>query len=227
MSLKLMSITFFLIFSFSLQGELIKGFMTHHLHLEIRWEELRKNGFKFGLIRFGAYYLDKIIYCCFWSSNYNNAKRLGFDFGIMFSNYVFGEAEEKMQALTLLRYIKNYKFEYPVFLSVDEDLKKYGKTLVSASVRTFCDTLIQNRYLCGFYADADFIEEYFEDDLKTNYPILLKFNKNGNQSRYKGKFDIRETSPETNLNGIDYEFSYSISEVDFPTYIKENHYNGY
>ena len=40
---------------------------------------------------------------------------------------------------------------------------KLGKNVVSAIARTFCDTLIENKYSCGFYATAEYIEENFGD----------------------------------------------------------------
>lgn len=230
--MKFIHIILILILSITLQNEEettpIKGFQINHLHTEINWQNLKDKGYKYGLIRYGAYYDGTIIHCCFWGKNYNNGKKLGFDLGLIFPNYVYGLGAIKQEADTFLKSIKNYKFEYPIFYELsNSDLLKLGKKIVSAIARTFCDTLIENKYSCGFYATAEYIEELFEDDLKTNYPILLQYDEEKDQSNYKNKIDIKELSEEYFPDWIDHDISESESYFDFATYIKENHLNGY
>ena len=111
-----------------------------------------KEGVKFAILRAGFSQTKDSQF----ETHYKNAKKQGWGVGAYWYTYAESVAEAKKEAKAFLKVIKGKKFEYPIYLDIeDSSLRKLGRTTLNNIVKEF-GTIIQNAgYYFGVYTNVD------------------------------------------------------------------------
>ncbi len=180
---------------------LLKGIDVSKHNGEINWEEVKKSGINFAIIRAGYGNLTTQKDPCF-ENNYTKAKEVGIPIGVYWYSYASDASDAKKEANTCLEIISGKNFEYPIFYDIEEKkILDKGQSEVSKIAKNFCTTLKDKGYSCGIYASADPLNNLFDDDCKNNFPIWVA-HYNVDKPNYNGKWFIWQYTSQGNVNGI-------------------------
>ena len=146
--------------------------------------------------------------------------------GAVWVNYAENLEQVEKGVEDCVKKIGGIKFEYPIFYLINSYLFNKGKEIVNQAAKTFCDILKKNQLYCGIYAFTNEFENYFDDEIKNNYPIWA-IDLPIPEIPYQGNWGIREYTQNGRLQGLEKSARLSESRVDYYNIIKEGHYNGY
>ena len=97
--------------------------------------------------------------------NYKNAKSVGIKLGVYWYSNGKSQKEGEKEALACINIIKGKKFEWPIYVDIEDQFKD-GKKAVSNAARGFCNTLLKKKYYCGIYSSSSAFSTHFDDDVK-------------------------------------------------------------
>ena len=109
-------------------------------------------GVKFAIIRagFGTTKDNQ------FETHYKNAKKQGWGVGAYWYTYAKNTTQAKAEAKAFLKAIKGKKFEYPVYLDVeDSSIKSIGKTALNNIIKEFGTEIEKAGYYFGVYTNVD------------------------------------------------------------------------
>lgn len=213
--------------------------VSHHNGV-IDFTKVKADGIQGVIIHagYGFNSLDK-----YFHANIQNALKHGLHVGIYWFGYAGTVAHAKAEAEFLAKTLDQYrgKIDLPVYYDWEYDSynyikKQYGitatKQLVSDMTKAFCEVLEKYGWYSGFYANIDYLNNYYNDDIKNRFALWVaswtsKLN-------YSGQYGIWQYGAEVNkidnpqVNGISSKYvDKSYCYVDYPTLIKSNGLNGY
>lgn len=194
---------------------------------KINWEQAKKSGVQFAILRLGSGfnggYIDKT-----FDYNYRECKRVGIPVGCYIASYLNIDTEIQLTKQA----IKNKQFEYPIYFDI-EDFSIKGKNLIKSQITFYTTKYLKEieKLGCyvGIYTNRAFLNRNFNyNDIK-NYDIWI-----AHWSRYvnyKGVYPMHQFTnamkwygiPSTSEGGVDTSYCY----IDYPTIIKANALNGY
>ena len=156
--------------------------------------------------------------------NANECTRLGIPFGVYLYSYAKTKEAATSEANHVLRLIKNYKLEYPVFYDMEDRIQEpLSDEELTGICTTFCDILENNKYYVGIYANL------FWFNTKLNSSKLDKYDKwlaewRENPS-YAKPFGMWQYTSNGTINGIQTRVDENIAYKDYPAIIKANGLN--
>lgn len=194
---------------------------------KINWEQAKKSGVQFAILRLGSGYNGGYIDKTF-DYNYRECKRVGIPIGCYIASYLNIDTEIELTKQA----IKNKQFEYPIYFDI-EDFSIKGKNLTKSQITFYTTKYLKEieKLGCyvGIYTNRAFLNRNFNyNDIK-NYDIWI-----AHWSRYvnyKGVYPMHQFTnsmkwtgiPSTGEGGVDTNYCY----IDYPTIIKANGLNGY
>lgn len=111
-----------------------------------------QEGVKFAILRAGFSETKDSQF----ETHYKNAKKQGWGAGAYWYTYATTITEAQREAKAFLKVIKGKKFEYPVYLDIeDSSLRGLGKTTLNNIVKEFANTIINAGYYFGVYTNVD------------------------------------------------------------------------
>lgn len=173
----------------------------------INWSQVDKNEIDFAILRagYGFNTVDPR-----FKEYIEGAIKAGLDIGVYWFSYAHNNDDAVIEAKKCIETIEPYKqyIKYPVFWDWEYDSdnyvrKHYGivlsKAQVSSMAKAFMQTIIAHGYKTGNYANPDYLNRFFNDDIKDNYDLWLAHvkDKQGNplyKSSYKGKYTMHQYS---------------------------------
>lgn len=204
----------------------MKGIDVSRHNGAIDWKSVKADGIEFAIIRAG--YGKAISQKDAWfERNYQGCIDNGIPCGAYWYSYSVTPAEAEAEARTFLKVIEGKKFEYPVYLDIEEkNALATGKKNVSAIIKAFCGVMEKAGYWCGVYASRAHVQSYFDDDCKIRYSLWLaawgaKLNYSG------GEVGMWQYSDKGAVPGISGKVDMDVCYVDYPTAIKAAGKNGY
>lgn len=201
-------------------------------HNSIDWTKVTKSkDLDFVIIRAG--YGKNTIDAKF-RVNIENAIKKGLDIGIYWFSYAQNAEAAKQEAEFCLKTLNEYRkyITYPVFFDWENDSYNYvvktykitpTKQLVSDMARAFMKTIASAGYKTGNYSNKDYLNRFFDNDVKNNYDIWLAHVADGKgnpltTSNYTGQYIMHQYSwvgrPQGFLSNTDMDFcfvNYSIA----------------
>lgn len=113
--------------------------------------------------------------------NASECNRLGIPCGAYWFSYACNTSDANIEAKKFIETVKNYTMELPLAFDYEYDsvnyAKKQGITITASSVKnittTFCQYVEKQGYYCMLYANPDFINKYFGEDLVKRYDLWL------------------------------------------------------
>lgn len=121
----------------------------------------KSGGVKFAIIRagFGTTKDNQ------FETHYKNAKKQGWGVGAYWYTYATTVAEAKQEIKAFLKVIKGKKFEYPVYLDIeDASIRKAGKSTLNAIVKEYGEALEKAGYYFGVYTNLDWYNNKISGD---------------------------------------------------------------
>lgn len=111
-----------------------------------------KEGVRFAILRAGFSETKDSQF----ETHYKNAKKQGWGVGAYWYTYATTVAEAKRETRTFLKVIKGKKFEYPIYLDIeDSSLRTLGKTTLNNIVKEFGKVIEEAGYYFGVYTNVD------------------------------------------------------------------------
>lgn len=186
-----------------------------------------QQGFKFAIIKASqADFKDPE-----FESHYYYSKKAGLMVGAYHYCTATTKEEAKKEAKCCIEVIKGKRFEFPIFLDI-EDIKNknLSKSKNDEIIRTFCDELEKAGYWAGFYCNLDFYKNYCNGaELSKRYSLWL-----ASWAKQKPDIDtiqIWQYGGEVNFlrdSSIgNYTVDQDVSYIDYLPLIKAKMLNGY
>ena len=117
-------------------------------------DEVKKAGVEFVILR-GAYSTSKDV--CF-DDFYKKYKAKKIPVGVYHYSMATTITEAKKEADAMVKILKGKKFEYPIYLDVEDKVQKaLGKDKLTSIIQKYCDTLEKAGYYVGIYSTYLFL----------------------------------------------------------------------
>lgn len=148
------------------------------------FNKIKASGVKAVIIRCGYGKFDgKLHTDNYFYENIKKAKAAGLAVGVYFFSYAYNNQMAVDEAKYVLRLIKGYKMNLPVYFDWEYDSMTKAKKNMSRSAykktnwRTnitnmtaaFCNTITQNGYRAGYYFNLDYRNNYYDPSKLTRY----------------------------------------------------------
>lgn len=189
----------------------------------INWS-LLKNFVDFAIIRagYGRVISQKDIK---FEDNYKGCKDNNIPCGAYWYSYATSVDEIKTEAKVFLEVIKGKKFEYPVYLDIEEKSQaNLPSTTINNMIKAFCTILESNGYFVGVYSYDSFFSKV-SSDIQSRYSLWVA---NTSRTPQTAKtYAIHQHSFKGKINGIKDDVDLNNCYVDFPKIIKNSSLNGY
>lgn len=161
----------------------IRGIDVSEHNGVIDWEKVKASGIGFAMLRGGyGQTLDKQ-----FKRNASECNRLGIPCGVYWFSYALNAVGAIREAIRCLEAIQPYRIDYPIAFDLEYDSVNYaqkqgvfiGMELASGMARAFCQTLQDAGYIAMNYANPDYLNRYFDEQVKTEFPVWLAQWPNG------------------------------------------------
>lgn len=184
-----------------------------------------KNNIDFAIIRCG-YGIDKVDQDDKnFQTNADMCTKLKIPFGVYLYSYARSKEEAISEANHVLRLIKNYQLEYPVYYDVESNLyidQNTKETLIQMC-ESFCNTIEKAGYYVGIYSNLYMFET------KLNSSRLDKYDKWvaqwGSTVTYSKPFGMWQYTSDGKVSGINGRVDMNIAFYDYPMIIRKNNLN--
>lgn len=217
----------------------IKGIdVSYYQDKYIDWDKVAESGVKFAMVRSSYGYIsedsppaaDK-----YFHQNVTGAIKAGLDVGVY--HYCYAETVQgaRDEAKFVLSLIKGYDISYPIVIDIEDDWytrNGYTRAQLTAITEAFCDEIRDAGYLPMVYSYANWLKNQLNMEYLDEYAVWVA-HVGVDKPSFSGRYYIWQHSWEEKIPGIvdkngklldvDGDYSY----VDFGTYIRNNHLNGY
>lgn len=186
-----------------------------------------KEGVKFAILRAGFSTTKDSQF----ETHYKNAKKQGWGVGAYWYTYAESVSEARAEAKTFLKVIKGKKFEYPIYLDIeDASLRKLGKTTLNNIVKEFASVIENAGYYFGVYTNVDWYRNKISGStLNKKYDWWIASWTSTKPSEIDaGLWQFGGSSNEIRSNkvaGVTTDQDYAFK--DYPSIMKELGKNGY
>lgn len=202
---------------------LTKGIDVSKHNGVIDWSKAKKD-IDFAIIRagYGRLASQKDIK---FEKNYQGCVDNNIPKGAYWYSYATTVSDIQTEAKVFLSVIKDKKFEYPVYLDIEEQSQaSLSSTTINAMIKAFCTILEDSGYFVGVYSYDSFFNRV-STDVQSRYSLWVANTSNVPQ-RVK-TYGIHQHSFKGSVSGIKGAVDLNNCYVDFPTVIKSNGLNGY
>ena len=110
-----------------------------------------------------------------FESHYKNAKSAGMKIGVYWYSYADSVSDAEKEAKACLECIKGKSLYMPIYYDLEDSSQvKLGKSKLTEIAERFCETIKENGYRAGVYANLNWFNNYLDyDKLKSKYGIWL------------------------------------------------------
>ncbi|MDE6149692.1 MAG: fibronectin type III domain-containing protein [Ruminococcus sp.] len=189
----------------------VYGVDVSYFQNTVNWKKVKAAGIDFAIIRVGyrGYGDGTLMVDSKFKENLVNAKAAGVDVGVYFFTQAINITEAKQEANYVLKQIKGYSLEMPVYIDMEEisyDVGRFDKANLSYSTKTnickaFCETIENAGYRAGVYASNNCFTYHFDgSELAKSYDIwVAHYN---NYTNYSGEYQMWQYTGTGRVNGI-------------------------
>ncbi|MCC8068230.1 MAG: dockerin type I domain-containing protein [Ruminococcus sp.] len=205
---------------------------------DIDFKKVKADGIQGVIIRagYGMSTVDKNFH-----TNIQNAIKNGLHVGVYWFGYAYSESTAETEAKFFTSVLSQYSgsIDLPVFYDWEYDSFNYAKNKgitptkakISSWVDRFCSVMENNGYFVGVYGNLDYLNNYFNDTIKTKYTIWVA--QWASKCTYSGDYGIWQYGAETNkidsktVDGISGVVDKNYCYVEYPDIIVNKGFNGY
>ena len=177
----------------------LKGIDVSHHQGEIDWKAVKEDGIDFAIIRCGygqdiPGQDDK-----YWKENADGCTKNNIPFGVYIYSYAKTPEKAVGEAKHVLRLIKGYTLQYPIYLDI-EDASLSGLTASqhAANAKAFVETIEEAGYEAGIYSGYNWHTGYLTDPAfdqwdrwVARYNTYCGYNKDYNMWQYSSKGSVK------------------------------------
>lgn len=178
---------------------------------EIDWEQLRKEGVEFAIIRAGyrGSSSGSLVVDPYFEQNIKGALANGIDVGVYFFTQALNEREAVEEASIVLSLIKGYDITYPVFIDSEgaggngraDNLDVPERSKVC---QAFCETIRSGGYTAGIYASKNWLNNRLDiTKFSGDNVIWLAEYRNDDAPTYGGTYGLWQYTSSGRINGIE------------------------
>lgn len=139
---------------------MIKGIDLSCWQEKVNYNELKKQGIEFAIIRIG-YGKNKSQKDKLFETHYEGLKNAGIKIGIYLYSYMTSIEAGKQEAENCLYFLKGRKIDLPIFIDLEENrTAKLGCDAVTKGAIEFCKTIKKAGYEAGVYANLNWFTNY-------------------------------------------------------------------
>lgn len=161
-----------------------------------------------------------------FEANYSGCKSAGIPCGAYWYSYAVTPAEAEQEAQVFLEAINGKKFEFPVYLDIEEgNTFRTGKNNVNAIIKAFCNVMEKAGYWVGIYSSRAAVQTYISTENQQKYALWVA--EWGAKCNYNGTYGIWQNSGTGRISGINGNVDTDICYVDYPAIIKAAGKNGF
>jgi GH25 family lysozyme M1 (1,4-beta-N-acetylmuramidase) len=166
--------------------------------------------------------------------DYEGARAAGLEVGAYFYTYSTTIEGIEKDALDLLSYIKGKKFEYPIYLDLeDPSLSSLGKNNLSAMCEVFLCTLQENGYYAGLYTNHTWLTTILDtarmvtlfDIWYARYPLSEK--PTWNEEKYGKQLGMWQYTESGEIDGLEGSFDLNYAYKDYKEIMQKWRLNGF
>lgn len=194
---------------------MLKGIDVSEHQGVINWDVV-KSQIDFAILRVGfgdniASQDDK-----YFKRNADECTRLCIPFGVYIYSYATSIGQAKSEAEHVLRLIKGYKLDYPVYYDLEDSptTGKCSNELIADMAEVFANIIQANGFWCGVYASTYWWNSKLTDSRFNNWvKWVAQYN---NICTYQGSYDIWQYASDGSVNGINGNVDMNYCYVDYP-----------
>jgi lysozyme len=177
---------------------LIKGIDVSKWQGNINWEDVKKDGIEFAIIR--ASYGKESVDPCF-QINIEGAKKAGIHVGAYHYCYAKSIQEAEIEAKHFIDTITGHEFEYPLAVDIeDKSLENLNKDTLTDITNTFLNVVKSAGYKTMVYANKYWFENKLAIDKLLEHKIwIARYN---DRLDYNNRYDIWQYSSNGKIAGI-------------------------
>ena len=197
----------------------IKGIDVSKWNGAINWDEAKKDGVEFAIIREGygkkdPKQIDKRFY-----DNYNGAKSAGIHVGVYHYSYADSVDDAVKEAQFCLENIQGLDIDFPIVFDIeDKEQLKLNNRQRTDIVKAFCNEIEKAGYYAMFYCNLNWLNNYlYKDELTSKYDLWLA---HWNAPVPSVPCGIWQKSDCGHINGINGNVDIDIAYKDYPSIIK-------
>ena len=189
------------------RGEIIEGALSKGIDVSewqgiIDWDTVKKTDIEYAIIRCGYGMNQENQDDKYWERNAAECTRLGIPFGAYLYSYADSVEKAESEARHVLRLIKNYKLEYPIYYDLEENSvrQKLSTSEIAKIAKTFCDIISEAGYNVAIYANTDWFSNYLIDPFfDTVEKWVAQYN---STCTYTGNYTMWQCTDIGNVKGI-------------------------
>ena len=184
----------------------------------IDWDKVRRAGVEFAIIRAGyrGSVTGSIVEDPYFAINMRGAAASGISVGVYFFTQAVNEVEAVEEASAVLRLIREYKLDYPIFIDTEgaggngraDGLDVETRTLVCEA---FCRTIENAGYRSGVYASRNWYNNHLYADRLEDYFIWLAEYRS--TPIYQGYYQMWQYTSKGPIDGIEGNVDMDISYI--------------
>ncbi len=174
---------------------------------EIDWDRVKSAGVEFAIIRAGyrGSVTGSLVEDPMFAANIKGASASGVPVGVYFFTQAVNEVEAVEEASAVIRLIREYQLEYPVFIDTEgaggngraDGLDQDTRTLVCEA---FCRTIVNAGYEAGVYASRHWYNNNLHVSQLENYNIWLAEYRS--TPLYQGYYQMWQYTSKGSIDGI-------------------------
>lgn len=194
----------------------IKGIDVSEHQGKIDWERVKNNGIKFAILRCG-YGMDTTSQDdAEFERNANECERLGIPYGVYLFSYANTVEKARSEAKHTLRLVDKRKLSLGVWYDI-EDNKTSGsveKETLTNIINTYCNTIKNEGYDVGIYANVNWLERKIEKSIRENYKVWVA--QYYSKCEYEGKYVMWQYTSGGDVSGISgkVDMNYLYEEIE-------------
>ena len=188
---------------------------------EIDWEQLRKEGVEFAIIRAGyrGSSSGSLVVDPYFEQNIKGALANGIDVGVYFFTQAMDEREAVEEASIVLSLVQGYDVSYPIFID-SEGAGGNGRAdnldvpTRSKVCQAFCETIRSGGYTAGIYASKNWLNNRL-DITKFSGDNVIWLAEYKDEPTYGGTYGIWQYTSAGRLNGIEGRVDFNLCFWEF------------
>jgi GH25 family lysozyme M1 (1,4-beta-N-acetylmuramidase) len=200
-------------------------------YLPLDWKKIADSGVDFVILKAGS---TKSGLEPTFEMDYAGAREAGLEIGVYFYTYATTLEGIEKDARDLLSYINGKKFEYPIYLDLeDSSLEALGKNYLSEMCEKFITLLQSEGYYAGLYSNHNWLT-YVLDGAKVftlydvwyaRYPLSEK--PTWNEQKYGKQLGMWQYSESGEIDGLDGSFDLNYAYKDYKEIMQKWKLNGF
>lgn len=203
-----------------------KGIDVSKWQGNINWNEVKKDGTEFAIIREGygrksPNQVDKK-----FKENYEGAKAAGIAVSCYHYSYADSADDAKREAEFCLENIQGMQFEYPIAFDIeDRTMLSLNSRQRTDIVKAFCSEIEKAGYYAMLYCNLNWLNNYLlKDELLPKYDLWLA---EWNVDKPSCSCGIWQRSSTGNIDGISGNVDLDVSYKNYPEIMRAKGLNGF